>query len=54
MKNELIFQWWAVDETRIMVFEYYCNASKYTPVERRWEMGGGRGESRERREQMKW
>jgi len=27
-----VFQWWAVDESRIMAFEYYSTASKYTPV----------------------
>jgi len=32
LENELIFQWWAVDESRMNVFEYYSAASKYTPV----------------------
>jgi len=31
MENEFIFQWRAVDEFRMIVFEYYFNASKCTP-----------------------
>ena len=32
MQNDLILQWWAVDKTRMMVFEYYSAARKYTLV----------------------
>jgi len=32
MEKHMFFQWWAVDESRMMVFEYYSTASKYTPV----------------------
>jgi hypothetical protein len=32
MQKQLSLQWWAVDESRMMVFGYYSNASKYTPV----------------------
>jgi len=30
--SDLILKWWVVDKTRIMVFEYYSAARKYTPV----------------------
>jgi len=32
MEKELFFQWWTVDESRMVVFEYYSNACKYTLV----------------------
>jgi len=33
VQNELILHWWAVDESRMMVLEYYCAAIKYTLVD---------------------
>jgi len=32
LEIHLFFQWWAVDESRMMGFEYSCHASKYSPV----------------------
>jgi len=34
LEKHLFFQRWAVDESRIMGFEYYSAAIKYTPVAR--------------------
>jgi len=30
LKKQLFFQWWAVDGSRMTVFEYHSAASKYT------------------------